>query len=268
VITYPEIDPVALDLGAIKIRWYGITYIAGIAIAWWLLLRRARHSAGAWDSEQISDLIFYGVIGVILGGRLGSVLFYNLPYYLSHPLDILKIWQGGMSFHGGMIGVLVAVWFFARKTGRGFFEISDYIAPVIPVGLGFGRIGNFINGELWGAPTDLPWAMVFPAADQLPRHPSQLYQALLEGLVLFVALWWFSARPRPRMAVSGLFLLLYGVFRTAVEFVREPDAHIGYLAGGWLTMGQALSVPMILAGACMLFLAYQQRHGSQVKSKK
>lgn len=257
MISYPEINPIAIDLGVLKIRWYGITYIAGLAIAWWLLLRRARQSPGEWNHEQVADLIFYGAIGIIIGGRLGSVLFYNLPYYLSNPLDILKIWQGGMSFHGGMLGVIAAIGFFAKKSDKGFFAVSDFLAPVVPVGLGCGRIGNFINGELWGAPSNLPWAMIFPTADTLPRHPSQLYQALLEGLILFVILWWFSARPRPRMAVSAMFLLMYGVFRTAVEFVREPDAHIGYLAGDWLTMGQVLSAPMIVVGAILMFMAYK-----------
>jgi len=261
MINYPNIDPIALDLGLIKVRWYGLTYLAGLALAWWLLVRRADISDGHWNSEEVADLIFYSAVGLIIGGRFGSVLFYNFSYYLSHPLDVFKIWQGGMSFHGGLIGVIVAIVFFSIKTKKTFFIISDFLVPVVPAGLGFGRIGNFINGELWGAPSDLPWAMIFPgpSAGNIPRHPSQLYEALLEGLVLFIVLWWFSSSPRPRMAISGLFILLYGVFRFLVEFVREPDAHIGYLAADWLTMGQVLSIPMIFAGGLLMALAYQRR---------
>jgi phosphatidylglycerol---prolipoprotein diacylglyceryl transferase len=257
VISYPDIDPIAIDLGMIKIRWYGISYVVGILIAWWLLKRRTRAFRTDWSAEQVSDLMFYGVIGVIVGGRLGSMLFYNLPYFLSHPLDVFKIWEGGMSFHGGLIGVLVAIWLFARHTGRTFFNVSDFLAPVVPVGLGCGRIGNFINGELWGLPTALPWGMIFPdpRAGGIARHPSPIYECLLEGVVLFIVLWWFSSRPRPARSVSGLFLLLYGVFRFAVEFVREPDAQLGYLAGGWLTMGQVLCVPMVAMGAYWLWRA-------------
>ena len=262
MINYPDIDPVALDLGVIQIRWYGISYIAGILGAWWLLTLRARRSGGEWTSEQVADLVFYCAVGLIIGGRLGSVIFYNLPYYLEHPLDVFKIWQGGMSFHGGLLGVLVAIAVFSRYAGKRFFTTSDFMAPVVPVGLGFGRLGNFINGELWGAPSSVPWAMVFPGAGAVPRHPSQLYEALLEGLVLFAVLWWYSSSPRPRMAVSGLFLMLYGVFRFLIEFVREPDAHIGYLAGDWLTMGQVLSAPMILAGGGLMWLAYRKESGS------
>jgi phosphatidylglycerol:prolipoprotein diacylglycerol transferase len=259
MISYPQIDPIALDLGLVQIRWYGLTYLAGLGLAWWLLRRRAKFSNGNWDNVLVEDLIFYGAIGVILGGRLGSVIFYNLPYYLSHPLDIFKVWQGGMSFHGGFIGVMIATGLFALKYKKRIFDVYDYLIPVVPVGLGFGRVGNFINGELWGAPTDVPWAMIFPAmsAGNIPRHPSQLYEAILEGLVLFIIMWWFSSSSRPRMAISGLFMILYGVFRFAVEFVREPDAHIGYLLGDWLTMGQVLSTPMIIVGIILLILAYQ-----------
>lgn len=258
MIDYPQIDPIALDLGLIQIRWYGLTYLAGLAGAWWLLDRRARQSGGIWTAEQVSDLVFNCAVGLIIGGRLGSVVFYNLPYYLSHPLDIFKIWQGGMSFHGGLIGVIVAMALFGRSRDKRFFAISDFVAPVVPIGLGFGRIGNFINAELWGAPSTVAWAMVFPGAGELPRHPSQLYEAFLEGLVLFIVLWLFSSRPRPLMSVSGLFLVLYGIFRFIVEFVREPDANIGYLAGNWLTMGQVLSTPMILVGIILLYLAYRR----------
>lgn len=260
VLKYPAIDPVAFALGPVKVHWYGLAYVAGIAAAWWLLRWRAQRQPGSgWSRERVDDVIFYAMLGIIVGGRLGSVLFYNLPHYMEHPLDVFKIHQGGMSFHGGLLGVLLAMGWVARVHGVNFFRVIDFIAPAVPVGLGCGRIGNFINGELWGTPSDLPWAMVFPGAGEVARHPSQLYQALLEGLLLFLILWFYSARPRPLMAVSGLALLCYGVFRSAVELVREPDAHLGYLAFGWVTLGQLLSLPMIVAGLLMLFYAYRGR---------
>jgi len=257
MLTYPNIDPIAFSIGPFDIRWYGISYVAGILTAWWLLSRRAVRTP-SWNSEQIADLVFYGTIGVIVGGRLGSVLFYNLPYYIDNPLDIFKINQGGMSFHGGLIGVAIAIIYFGKKYGKLIFSVSDFVAPAVPVGLFFGRIANFINGELWGAPTLLPWAMVFPdpRAGTLPRHPTQLYEAFLEGIVLFIILWWYSSKPRPLMATTGLFLLGYGAFRFLVEFVREPDANIGYLALNWVTMGQVLSFPMILFGVLLLLMAW------------
>lgn len=256
MLTFPNIDPVAIDLGFLQIRWYGLSYIAGIVGAWALLHYRAKSGRTGWTVEQVADLMFYGILGVIIGGRLGSVLFYNLPYYLGNPLDVFKVWQGGMSFHGGLLGVIAACWLYGRKIDRTCFEVTDFLAPVVPVGLLTGRIGNFINAELWGKTTDLPWAMVFPGAGPLPRHPSQLYEAFLEGVCLFIILWWFSARPRPMMAVSGLFLLGYGLFRFAVEYLREPDAHLGYLGFGWLTMGQVLSFPMILVGIVLCAVAH------------
>lgn len=260
MLNYPDIDPVALALGPIKIHWYGITYVLGIVAAWYLLHWRARKNIRlGWEREHIDDVIFYVALGVIIGGRLGSALFYNLPYYLEHPLDLFKIWQGGMSFHGGLIGVVLAMAWYGYKAEKGFFTISDFIAPVVPIGLGCGRIGNFINAELWGAPSSVPWAMIFPgqAAGGVPRHPSQLYEALLEGLLLFIILWFYSVKPRPKMAVSGLFLFAYGIFRCSVEFVREPDAHLGYLAFDWVTMGQVLSLPMIMLGLVLIVLAYR-----------
>lgn len=263
MLSYPDIDPIALALGPIKIHWYGITYVVGIVAAWLLLRWRTdKNPSLKWSSEQVDDMVFYVTLGVIIGGRLGSVLFYNLPYYLDHPVDIFKINQGGMSFHGGLIGALLAMVWFARKTNSGFFNVIDFIAPVVPVGLGCGRIGNFINGELWGAPSALPWAMIFPdpRAGGIARHPSQLYEALLEGLLLFIILWLYSSKPRPMMAVSGLFLLGYGVFRFSVEFVRVPDAHIGYLAFGWVTMGQVLSFPMIILGFVSMVWAYRKEN--------
>lgn len=260
MISYPSINPVALDFGVLKIHWYGITYVVGILLAWLLLKYRGKQSYWAFNNEQISDLIFYAMLGIIVGGRLGSVLFYNFSYYLQHPIEVFYIQQGGMSFHGGLLGVITAVWFFSRKIDMPFFKVTDFIAPVVPIGLGSGRIGNFINGELWGGPSDLPWAMVFPSplAGGVPRHPSQLYEALLEGLVLFIILWWFSSKPKPVKSISGLFLIGYGVFRTLVEFVRVPDANIGYLAFGWVTKGQVLSLPMIVFGIILIFIAYRR----------
>lgn len=255
-MVYPTIDPVALSLGPLQVHWYGLMYLFGFVGAWWLGRLRAKRYG--WTAEQVEDLLFYGAIGVILGGRLGSVIFYDLPNTLAHPLNVLKIWQGGMSFHGGLLGVLGAFWFFARKTGKSFFAISDFIAPMVPIGLFFGRIGNFINGELWGKVSDVPWAMVFPYGGPLPRHPSQLYEAGLEGIVLFIILWLYSAKPKPVSAVSGLFLLGYGVFRSLVELVRIPDQQYGYFAFDWLTMGQILSLPMILLGGFILIRAYRK----------
>jgi phosphatidylglycerol---prolipoprotein diacylglyceryl transferase len=261
MIAYPNIDPVAVDIGFVKIHWYGITYVVGILAAWLLLRYRGKQSYWSFNDEQVSDLIFYGMLGIIVGGRLGSVLFYNFSNYLQNPIEIFYIQQGGMSFHGGLIGVIVAVWFFARKTNNSFFKVSDFVAPTVPIGLGSGRIGNFINGELWGGPSNLPWAMVFPdpAAGEIARHPSQLYEALLEGLILFIILWWFSKTPRPVKAVFGLFLIGYGVFRFMIEFVRMPDQHIGYLAFNWFTMGQLLTLPMIIFGALLMTLAYKKK---------
>jgi phosphatidylglycerol---prolipoprotein diacylglyceryl transferase len=260
VIAFPNIDPVAIDLGVLKIHWYGITYVIGILMAWVLLNNRGSLEFWNVNNEQVSDLIFYSMVGIIAGGRLGSVFFYNFSYYIQHPIEIFYIQQGGMSFHGGLLGVFVAVWFFTRKYNFSYFKILDFIAPVVPIGLGFGRIGNFINGELWGSPSDLPWAMIFPdpAAGGVARHPSQLYEAILEGLVLFIILWWFSSSPKPVKAISGLFLIGYGVFRFMVEFVRIPDQHIGYLAFDWLTMGQLLSLPMIILGMILIYIAYRK----------
>ncbi len=256
MLPYPHLDPVAIQIGPLKIHWYGLMYVFGFLGAW--ILARWRAGRLGWRVEEIDDLIFYGALGVVLGGRIGYMAFYNLSVFIHDPFSLFRVWEGGMSFHGGLLGVLATMGLFARKYERPFFEVTDFIAPFVPIGLFFGRIGNFINGELWGKVTDLPWGMVFPTAGQLPRHPSQLYEAFLEGILLFTVLWFYSERPRPLMAVSGLFLLLYGGFRFMVEFIREPDAHIGYLAFGWLTMGQLLSIPMILLGLLLLFLAYHR----------
>jgi len=261
MVAFPEIDPVAFAIGPVKIHWYGLLYLAGFGAGGWLGAVRARRlPALGWKPAEMWDLVFYVALGVILGGRLGYVVLYDFAQFADSPLSVLRIWQGGMSFHGGLIGVLVAMWLYGRRTDRGFFRVADFVAPLVPLGLGCGRIGNFINGELWGKPTDLPWGVVFPdpRAGDLARHPSQLYQAALEGLALFVLLWAFSARPRPTMAVSGLFLIGYGVFRFAVELVRVPDAHLGYVAFGWLTMGQVLSAPMVAAGAVLMVLAHRR----------
>ncbi|MEE9423678.1 MAG: prolipoprotein diacylglyceryl transferase [Methylococcales bacterium] len=261
MITFPVIDPVAIALGPVKIHWYGLMYIIGISFAWWLA--RLRASKYGFSQSEVDDLVFYGAMGVILGGRLGYTLFYNFSDFLSNPSVIFKVWQGGMSFHGGFLGVFIAGLYFSHKSKRNLIDILDFIVPSIPLALLCGRLGNFINAELVGKPTDVPWAMVFPGAGSLARHPSQLYEAFLEGFVLFVVLWFFTSgttRKKPsRYAASGLFVLLYGFFRSMVEFVREPDAHIGYLAYGWLTKGQLLSLPMIILGMIFLYLAYRRQ---------
>jgi len=266
MLTYPEIDPVLLQIGPLKVHWYGLMYLIGFGLAWWLGLQRAHRPNSPITQNQLSDLVFYGALGVVLGGRFGYVLFYDLPTYLSNPSSILKVWQGGMSFHGGLIGVLVAMGWYAHRIQRRFFEVTDFIAPLVPLGLAAGRIGNFINGELWGRPTDLPWGMIFPRADHLPRHPSQLYQAALEGIALFIILWLFSQKPRPTMAISGLFLIGYGIFRFLVEFVRTPDAQLGFIAFNWLTMGQLLTLPMLVIGILLMTLAYWPTHRSDRKT--
>ena len=275
MLTYPHIDPIAVAIGPLQVHWYGLMYLLGFAISWGLGRWRASRPGSAWTAEMVDDLIFYCVIGVVAGGRLGYMLFYGYDQILANPLNLFKVWEGGMSFHGGLLGVFVAMWLFGRRLGLTFFQVGDFLAPLVPQGLFFGRIGNFINGELWGHRTDLPWGLRLPC-EAFPRqcadqpvgtllspavHASQLYEAALEGLILFLVLWIFSSRPRPTMAVSGLFLLLYGVFRFLVELVRIPDAHIGYLAFDWLTMGQLLSAPMILAGVLLLALAYRRPAG-------
>ncbi len=269
-------DPVALALGPLQIHWYGIMYLLAFA-AFWLLARRAvkRSSWLAWSQNDVDDFLFYGMLGVILGGRLGYALFYAIDRWIADPLFVFRVWDGGMSFHGGLMGVIVAMAWFGRKTGRSFWSVADFVAPLVPIGLAFGRLGNFIGGELWGRVAEVPWAMIFPAAvdplalgglsmeaawktgqlDAFARHPSQLYQVALEGIALFVIMQWFASRPRPAGATSGLFLLGYGTFRFLVEFFREPDAHIGFLSGAWFTMGMLLSLPMMIAGCVIMWLA-------------
>jgi phosphatidylglycerol:prolipoprotein diacylglycerol transferase len=260
MLVHPQFDPVALHLGPLAIRWYGLMYLLGFALG--MLLGRYRIKTQpncGWSYSELDDVLFYIVLGVILGGRLGYVLFYKFSDYLHEPLKIFYIWEGGMSFHGGFLGVIFAIWLFSRKHQKHWLAITDFTAPLVSLGFGAGRIGNFINGELWGRPTDVAWGMIFPGVDQVPRHPSQLYEFALEGIVLFIILWFYSAKPRPLGAVSGLFLLCYGVFRFLVEFTREPDAFLGLLALG-LSMGQWLSLPMIAGGIWMLWWSYRKRN--------
>lgn len=263
MLKFPHIDPVMLSLGPLKVRWYGFMYFAGF-VAGWLLggyrARRPQKYHAPFTPEQFSDVLVWGLLGVILGARLGYVLFYKPLYYLQNPLDIFALWHGGMSFHGGCLGVMLCMWLAGRKYKSGFLSTMDFVAPLVPPGLFFGRVGNFINAELWGRVSSVPWAVVFPGpeAGPLPRHPSQLYEAALEGLLLFVILWCFSARKRPRGAVAGLFALGYGLFRFCVEFAREPDRHLGYLFGGWFTMGMLLCLPLIALGLFLLCRAYKK----------
>lgn len=251
MLIHPDFNPVAIHLGPFSIRWYGLMYlagfIAGAGVARWRLRTQPWLK---WTVQEVDDFLTYVVLGVILGGRLGYVLFYKPDYYFSHPLDIPAVWQGGMSFHGGFLGVVLGGILFAKRTGRHWLEVTDFVAPLVTFGLGFGRLGNFINGELPGRPTDIPWAMVFPQVDMIPRHPSQLYEALLEGLVLGTLLLLFSRKPRPLGQMSALFLMGYGTFRFLVEFTREPDDFLGLLALGF-SMGQWLSLPMVIAGLLM-----------------
>ena len=267
MLVYPNFDPVAFRIGPLAVRWYGLMYLVGFVLFVVLGRVRARRLAAAgWRTTDIDDMLFFGVFGVILGGRLGYVLFYKPLYYFGHPLEIFEVWHGGMSFHGGFLGVLIALWLFARLRHKALLSVTDFVAPLCPLGLAAGRLGNFINGELVGRPTTLPWGMVFPEVDQTPRHPSQLYEFGLEGVLLFVILWVYALRSRPRGAVSGLFLIGYGTFRFIAEFARAPDSFLGYLAGG-LTMGQWLSMPMIIAGIAMMLWAYRRKAQATVRDK-
>lgn len=260
MLSYPNIDPVAFSLGPVAVHWYGIMYLIGFLAAWLLLRYRCRVFELSWSKEQLADLIFYCALGVIIGGRVGYVLFYNLPFYWQHPVQIVRIWDGGMSFHGGMLGVFLGVLIWCKRYHVAFFDATDFLAPVVPIGLAAGRIGNFINGELWGRVSDVPWAMVFPKAGPMPRHPSQIYEFLLEGVVLFIILWLYSKRRRPTMAVSGVFLIAYGCVRLICELFRQPDPQLGFIAWGWLTMGQLLSLPMVILGIILIVLAYKRSY--------
>lgn len=261
-----DINPVAIELGFFKIHWYGIMYLVGFALAYFLGVYRSKLVAG-WNQDQVSDLIYYCAIGVIIGGRLGYSIFYGFDKLFSDPLSIFKIWEGGMSFHGGFIGVATASYIFARKYNKKILDIMDFVSPLVPLGLASGRFANFINGELWGKPTDLPWGMVFPNTDKLAlvRHPSMLYEMILEGFVLFIIIWIYSSKKRPLGAVSALWIILYGTFRFLIEFIREPDAHLEYLAWGWVTMGQVLSAPMIILGTIFILYAYSNHKKHNLK---
>jgi phosphatidylglycerol---prolipoprotein diacylglyceryl transferase len=262
MLAYPEIDPVAFSIGPARVHWYGLAYLTGLAFAWWLAVRRSKRPGSPVARDQVDDLIFFGALGVVLGGRLGYALFYGTEQWLRDPTWLLRVWQGGMSFHGGFLGVLLAMYLFARRRGIVFGALMDFVAPLVPVGLGLGRLGNFIGQELWGRASDAPWAMVFPRDPlQLPRHPSQLYEFFLEGVVLFALLYWYSSRPRPTWAVAGLFSLGYGCMRFIVEFFREPDAHLGFQALGWVTRGQLLCLPMIALGLYLLWYAHRRAAG-------
>ncbi|MBA3598760.1 MAG: prolipoprotein diacylglyceryl transferase [Methylibium sp.] len=256
MLVHPQFDPIALELGPLAIHWYGLTYLAAFGLFVWLATIRASrppYSTAGWTRRDVEDLLFYGVLGVIVGGRIGYVLFYKPGYYADNPLEALAVWKGGMAFHGGMLGVFVAMALFARARGRRFFEVTDLIAPCVPTGLAMGRLGNFINGELWGRAADpsLPWAMIYPqSGSSIPRHPSPLYQFALEGLLLFALLWWYARKPRATGKVSGAFLVGYGVLRFIAEYFREPDAFLGLLAWN-LSMGQWLCLPMVAAGVAI-----------------
>ena len=263
MLTYPDFDPIIFEIGPLALRWYGLMYVVGFIAAWFLAARRSRQPWSVIKPEQVDDLIFYAMIGVIVGGRLGYSIFYGWKLWLADPLYVFKITQGGMSFHGGLLGVMIAMWLWGRKIGRTMWQITDFVAPLVPIGLGAGRFGNFINGELWGKETTVPWAF---NVNGRVLHPSQLYEAVLEGLVLFVILWVFTSKKRPYLAVSGMFLFWYGVFRFFVEFYRVPDADKGYILFGWVTYGQILTSPMIIAGAVLLFLAYRRHNSAEAKA--
>lgn len=286
-LAFPDIDPIIFSVGPLALRWYGLMYLVGFVFAMWLANLRADKPDSGWKRSEVETLLYAGFVGVFLGGRIGYVLFYNFPLFMDNPLYLLKVWDGGMSFHGGLVGVIIAMWWFAHRTKRNFLQVSDFVAPLIPFGLGMGRIGNFINGELWGRVTlDTPWAILFPtsysedvklaAADPsllpvleqygvLPRHPSQLYEMLLEGIVLFIILNIFVRKSRPMGSVSGLFLIGYGLFRIIVEFFRQPDSQLGLFSG--ISMGQILSVPMIIIGVLMMIWAFK-RPDNQKKSEE
>ncbi len=248
MITYPSFDPVIVALGPVEVHWYGMMYLLGFLGAWWLAKWRTRHYHLGWTAEDIGDVLFYAALGVIIGGRVGYILIYDPLSVLVDPLRVFRIWEGGMSFHGGLLGVIIAMYLFAKRVRRPFWQVTDFLVPLAPLGLGLGRLGNFINGELWGRVSDVPWAMVFPRADNFPRHPSQLYEMGLEGGLLFAFVWWYARRPRPNGTVSAVFLVGYALCRFIVEFFRQPDVELGFVAFGWLTMGQVLSILMCLVG--------------------
>ncbi|KZN37535.1 prolipoprotein diacylglyceryl transferase [Pseudoalteromonas luteoviolacea] len=256
-LQFPEIDPIIFSIGPLSVRWYGVMYLIGFAFAMWWANKESEKPNSGWTKEQVSDLLFYGMLGVILGGRIGYVLFYNFNKFLADPVTLFKVWEGGMSFHGGALGVITAIFVFAWRTNKSPLAVGDFVVPMVPVGLLAGRIGNFINGELWGRTTDVPWAFVFPSGGDEPRHPSQLYEAFFEGLVLFLILVWYRKHPRPAGSIAGLFLLGYGTFRFAIEYFREPDAHIGLYAGV-ISQGQILSLPMVIGGLGLMIWSHRR----------
>ena len=267
MIPFPVIDPVAFEIGPLRVHWYGLAYLAGLFGAVILGKYRADQMKSPISRVMVTDIVVHAAFGAIIGGRLGYALFYDLGHMLASPLDIVKIWEGGMSFHGGFAGALVGLWLYAYRKHLAFFQVTDFVAPLIAVGLFFGRIANFVNQELWGRPTDLPWGIVFPFdPDQLARHPSQLYEAALEGLLLFTILWLYSREPRKVGAVSGLFLVCYGTFRFLVEFVREPDVGLGFIIANWVTMGQLLSTPLIIAGIAIWVAANRNYFNPKVSN--
>lgn len=255
MITYPQIDPVALSIGPLNIHWYGLMYVIGFAAFLILGKHRAKQAHSPVKPDQVDDIMFYGALGVVLGGRIGYILFYNFDQFVQNPLLLFQVWNGGMSFHGGLLGVILVTFLLAYRWKINVLKLADFIAPLIPIGLGAGRIGNFINGNLWGNPTNLPWGMIFPNADNLPRHPSQLYQMALEGVLLFIILWLYSRKQRATGSVAGLFLVFYALFRIFIEFFRSPDVHLGYIAFNWITQGQLLSMPMLILGLWLLYLS-------------
>lgn len=269
MVQYPEIDPVALALGPVQIHWYGLTYLAGLAFAWWLAIKRSGRPDLPIQRDQVDDLIFFAALGIVVGGRLGYVFFYGWDKFVGDPGWLFRVWEGGMSFHGGLLGVIGAMFWFGRSRNIPIGALLDFAAPLTPIGLALGRLGNFIGQELWGRPSDAPWAMIFPNDPlQLARHPSQLYQLALEGLLLFVLVIWFSSKPRPRWAVAGLFALGYGCLRFAVEFFREPDQHIGLTTLGWMSRGQLLCLPMIALGLFLLIWSHRQQSGKPAQAGK
>ena len=258
MLTYPEMNPIAFHIFSWPVYWYGMMYLVGFLAGWGLLSLRIRLLPLGFTQDELSDIVFYAALGAIIGGRFGYVIFYDWRMLFSDPLFVFQTWKGGMSFHGGLLGVVIAMILYARKMNQSFLALTDFIAPVVPIGLGAGRIGNFINGELWGRVTSMPWGMIFPNAGMNPRHPSQLYEFSLEGVILFFILWIYSRKPRPLGAVSGLFALGYGTFRFFAEFFREPDAQIGFIAWNWLTEGQLLSLPLIIVGIVLMIIAYKK----------
>ncbi len=263
MISYPSFDPIAFSIGPIHVYWYGMMYLLGFIMAWWLAQWRNKHYQLGWTKDDIGDVLFYAALGVIIGGRLGYILIYDTLSIQLDPLRVLRVWEGGMSFHGGLLGVVVATYVFAKRVRRPFWRVADFLVPLVPVGLGLGRLGNFINGELWGRVTDVPWAMIFPRAGIEPRHPSQLYEFCFEGIFLFALIWWYARRSRAPGSVTAVFLMGYGVCRFLVEFFREPDIQIGFVAFDWLTMGQLLSILMLALG--MFLFVYAHRLSSPLK---